>query len=175
MKQPMTQGLTRSFLAAALLLPAAFLAATLTARSGSPPGQMGAMSTQMAYFRAHNFDFGANFRRYHPGPAWILQHAQQFNLTASQKTGEAMLKMGMISTTMTDTQKLQEAYKRYAQDSSAADPARSTIHADINAVGKAQTTLAFEMVPYHLKGYALLTPAQQTLYHTLVAAPAPHS
>jgi len=40
---------------------------------------------------------------------------------------------------------------------------------DIEAIGKAQTHLALVMVPYHLKAYAMLNPAQQMLYRKLVA------
>ena len=33
------------------------------------------------YFRAHSLGFSQIFKRYHPGPYWILHNAKEFGLT----------------------------------------------------------------------------------------------
>lgn len=122
------------------------------------------------YFRAHSFDFPKNFSHYHPGPYWILHHAAAFQLTPAQTREEMRLKMGMARSTVADNRVLQQRYAQYHRDSAAATPSERVILADIHAIGVAQTTLAGEMVPYHLKSYAALDAREQALYRKLVAA-----
>ena len=119
------------------------------------------------YFRAHSLGFSQIFKRYHPGPYWILDNAKEFGLTKGQIAQEEKLKDGMAISTITDDRKLQKAYAIYKRNAAATTPNESIIKRDIYNVGKAETLLAWEMVPYHLKGYSILTPAQKKMYTTL--------
>jgi hypothetical protein len=121
------------------------------------------------YFRTHSLGFSSIFKRYHPGPYWILENKAAFHLTPGQIRREEQLKDEMAMHTIADDRALQHAYVKYAKDASAAHPALATIKNDIIRVGKAETRLAGEMVPYHLQGYALLNPAQKTTYTQLAA------
>lgn len=165
MTKIITRSLITSLLLASLWLPAHALAATA-------PNLVHMSATQKAaqqeYFRAHSFGFSQNFGHYHPGPHWVLKHQQQLKLTALQLAQETKLNNGMARLTIQDNQRLHAAYQHYGQDAAVAQPMSAHIRTDISAIGKAQTALAWEMVPYHTRGYALLTPAQQTIYHRLV-------
>ncbi|MHB1201762.1 MAG: hypothetical protein ACYCZC_01290 [Acidithiobacillus sp.] len=130
------------------------------------PGQK--MQAQK-YFQEHSLGFSAIFKRYHPGPYWILKNKQTFHLTTKQIQQETRLKEDMAKNTIADERVLQRAYKNYALYAATAEPAPSILKKDITAVGKAQTRLAWEMVPYHLQGYALLNPAQKKIYTRLAA------
>lgn len=74
----------------------------------------------------------------------------------------------MAASTIADEAVLQQAYKTYASDSAKPDLSVEQITADINGVGKAQTSVASEMVIYHVESYALLNQAQKKVYETLV-------
>ena len=126
------------------------------------------------YFRSHSFDFPSIFSAYHPGPYWILQEKDAFNLSDEQVKQQQTLKLEMAKNTIADETILKQAYKTYAADSAQLNPAIEQITADINAIGKAQTSLASEMVIYHLKSYALLNPNQKLLYVKLAAARKPN-
>ena len=119
------------------------------------------------YFRSHSLGFSEIFKRYHPGPYWILHNAKKLDLTKSQIAQEEKLKDGMAISTITDDKKLQKAYAIYKENAAVAEPKASVIKRDIYNVGKAETLLAWEMVPYHLKGYTILTPAQKNTYSML--------
>ncbi|MHB1674052.1 MAG: hypothetical protein ACYCSP_07365 [Acidobacteriaceae bacterium] len=121
------------------------------------------------YFRDHSFDFPAIFSSYHPGPYWMLKKKKDFKFTGEQVKQEEDLKMGMAKSTIQDEAILKQAYETYASDSAKLNPPVEQIMSDIDAIGKAQTSLASEMVVYHLKGYALLNPAQKKVYQRLVA------
>ena len=120
------------------------------------------------YFRAHAFGFSQNYGLYHPGPYWILHHLAPFHLTAAQKHQEMMLKLGMARTTVEDNHELKVAYARYQADSIVLHPNVGHIHADIRRIGHIQTALAFEMIPFHQRSYALLNPKQREVYRQLV-------
>lgn len=119
------------------------------------------------YFRAHSFGFPKAFGRYHPGPYWILHHAKAFHLTPVQTHEEMRLKMGMARSTVSDARALQKRYAAYRADAALANPSQKKILADIRAIGVAQTLLAGEMLTYHLKGFALLTSEQKSVYRKL--------
>ena len=119
------------------------------------------------YFRSHSLGFSEIFKRYHPGPYWILHNAKKLDLTKRQIAQEEKLKDGMAISTITDDKKLQKAYAIYKENAAVAEPKASVIKRDIYNVGKAETLLAWEMVPYHLKGYSILTPAQKNTYTML--------
>ena len=121
------------------------------------------------YFKSHSFDFPKIFSLYHPGPYWILKKKSDFGLTDVQLKQEEALKMGMAKNTIEDETALKQAYATYTADSAKPDPSPAQIVSDIEAVGKAQTSLATEMVDYHLKSYELLTPEQKKIYHDLVS------
>ena len=121
------------------------------------------------YFRTHSLGFSSIFTRYHPGPYWILKNKSAFHLTPMQIRREEQLKDEMAMRTIADDRALQHAYAKYAKDASAAYPALATIKEDISLVGKAETRLAGEMIPYHLQSYALLDPAQKVTYTQLAA------
>jgi hypothetical protein len=131
---------------------------------------MAQKSAAQDYFRSHSFDFSTIFSRYHPGPYWILQHETSFNLTASQKAKETSLKFGMAKATIKDDMALQTAYRRYQADAQKDHPSLSVIRHDIDRVGRAQTNLAKEMVPFHLQSFAVLDAVQKRTYKTLAAS-----
>lgn len=124
---------------------------------------------EQQYFGAHSFQFPSIFKRYHPGPYWILKNNSAFHLTIMQTLREKKLKYEMAMSTITDNHALQRAYANYAKDSSAAQPSLVAIKDDISQIGKAETQLAWEMIPYHLQGYALLDPTQKSTYTQLAA------
>lgn len=123
---------------------------------------------EQKYFATHSFDFSSIFKRYHPGPYWILQNKQQFKLSPDQIKYQEELKLGMAKSTISGNTALQKAYEKYAADAAAPEPSVTAINQDIEDIGKSQTHLALLMVPYHLKAYSALTPAQQTIYRKLI-------
>lgn len=124
---------------------------------------------EQKYFTMHSFDFSAMFKAYHPGPYWILHHEKEFGLTSSQKQTETRLKDGMAKATITDNRALRAAYRKYQADAAKKKPSVATLNADIGAVGRAQTQLAKEMIPYHLKSYHILNARQRGIYTSLAA------
>lgn len=90
-------------------------------------------------------------------------------MSSEQIKHQENLKFSMAKSTISGNAALQKAYKKYASDASAAEPSLAVIQKDIEDIGKAQNHLALVMVPYHLKAYSALNPAQQTLYRELVA------
>lgn len=142
------------------------------AYAATPPlSQMTAAQKQQEqkYFTAHSFDFSSMFKAYHPGPYWILHHDQDFRLTNSQKTQETKLRDEMAMATIKDNRALKAAYHQYKIDGAQPHPSVSKINADISAVGRAQTRLAKEMVPFHLQSYNLLNTKQRGVYTSLAA------
>ncbi|MHB0991528.1 MAG: hypothetical protein ACYC0M_09660 [Burkholderiales bacterium] len=120
------------------------------------------------YFKSHSFDFPKIFSLYHPGPYWILKKKSDFKLTDEQLKQEEELKLGMAKNTIEDEAVLKQAYVTYTADSAKSDTSSAQIKSDIEAIGKAQTSLATEMVDYHLQSFELLTPEQRKTYHDLV-------
>ncbi|MCL5879383.1 MAG: hypothetical protein M0016_04440 [Deltaproteobacteria bacterium] len=119
------------------------------------------------YFLSHSYNFGPIFYKYHPGPNWYLQHAKSLRLTPSQLITVKKLDAGMIKDTIIGMRNLKAAYAKYKEDSMKVNPNIKTIVNDIKKVGEAQTYLAYEMVPYHLKSYTLLTSAQKKIFNEL--------
>jgi len=149
------------------ILPGLVMASVATASllSQMSPAQKHA---QQKYFRDHAFSFSRHYGLYHPGPYWILHHKDAFHLSTVQFLRETELKFGMARATIRDNKRLKTAYQVYATDSAVLHPDLARIRSDIEVVGRAQTALAWEMVPYHQKGYALLTPTQRDTYQRLV-------
>ncbi|MHB8232180.1 MAG: hypothetical protein ACYDDB_04695 [bacterium] len=119
------------------------------------------------YFLSHSYDFGPIFYKYHPGPNWYLQHIKNLKLTPSQLIIVKRLDAGMIKDTIAGMKNLKIAYAKYKKDSMEADPSIKTIIGDIKEIGKAQTYLAYEMIPYHLKSYRLLSSSQKKIFQEL--------
>ncbi len=119
------------------------------------------------YFLSHTYDFGPIFYKYHPGPNWYLQHIKGLRLTPSQLIIIKKLDAGMIKDTILGIKNLKAAYSNYKKDSMEVAPKIKTIINDIKKIGKAQTYLAYEMVPYHLKSYSILTPSQKKIFKEL--------
>lgn len=124
---------------------------------------------EQQYFTSHSFEFSPIFKSHHPGPYWILEHVKQLQLSSAQIKQQEDLKLGMAESTISGNRALRSAYKKYAADASEIEPSLTVIERDIAEIGKAQTQLALAMVPYHLKAYAALNPAQQVIYRELVA------
>jgi hypothetical protein len=122
------------------------------------------------YFRANSLEFTTLFKRYHPGPYWILKNEKAFQLTPVQVRQETGLKDKMAMATIKADRALQQAYKTYALDAKNKNPAIKTLQRDITKVGKAETELAWEMVPYHLQGYQVLNAKQKDIYYKLAAS-----
>jgi outer membrane protein assembly factor BamB len=153
-----------------------------TAASAVPVADSGVKLSEMSaeqkkqeqqYFRDHSFEFSSLFSKHHPGPYWILARAKEFQLSPEQSKQQEELKNGMAAGTIAGNIALGKAYEKYAADAAAAEPSAATLNADIEAIGKAQTHLAQVMIPYHLKAYAALNPAQQSIYKKLLAQTSP--
>ena len=119
------------------------------------------------YFPRHSLGFPEYFYQFHPGPHWDLVNASALHLTAAQIKQEKMLEMGMMQDTQRGVMALKNAYRKYGEDAKLPNPSIRALIQDVQAVGHAQTYLGYEMIPYHLKGYRLLDPAQQVIYHRL--------
>jgi Spy/CpxP family protein refolding chaperone len=164
------------FFAGALLLPAG-VAFTAVAQSAGPQHAGARLSSmtmaqkhqEQQYFTNHSFEFSSLFKRYHPGPYWILAKSSEFKLTAAQTRQQETLKNAMAKDTIKANIALKQAYAKYATDAKLAAPSLDTLRQDIDAIGHAQTRLAQVMLPYHLDSYAALTPTQQAVYNKLVA------
>ena len=126
---------------------------------------------EQQYFTEHSFEFSSLFKSHHPGPYWILAHAKEFQLSPEQLKQQEELKNAMAESTIAGNTALKKAYEKYARDVSSSEPSVAALNSDIEAIGKAQTHLAQVMIPYHLKSYALLNPAQQSLYKKLLPNP----
>jgi Spy/CpxP family protein refolding chaperone len=121
------------------------------------------------YFLAHSLGFAPIFNLYHHSPGWILRRQKQLKLTDQQIIEEKAFKRGMQKDTHAGIAALRKAYKTYSKDAARPNPSIALIRKDIDTVGRDETRLGFEMVPYHLKGYEILTPAQQAIYAKLEA------
>lgn len=122
------------------------------------------------YFLAHSLGFAPIFNLYHHSPGWILHRRKQLKLTKTQIAEERKLARGMEKHTGADIAILRKAYKMYSSDAARPDPPLSLIKTDVDRIGRDQTRLGFEMVPYHLKGYGILSPTQRATYAQLEAA-----
>ena len=127
------------------------------------------MSGAHEYFEHHTFNFKSYFYQYHPGPHWDLVNAKKLHLSPAQIKTEKHLVEGMKSDTMRGIRELKAAYRRFKNDAAQSSPKikiNVIIH-DVKAVGRAQAFLAYEMVPYHVKGYRLLDHSQRRIYKRL--------
>ena len=138
--------------------------------AGAPARSQESRRTEtIKYFLAHSLGFAPIFNLYHHSPGWILRRQKQLKLTDQQITEEKAFKLGMQKSTGADIAALRKAYKTYSKDAARPNPPIALIRKDIEAVGRDETRLGFEMIPYHLKGYDILTPAQQAIYAKLEA------
>ena len=139
------------------------------AASDVPASDMKDTPQAMDYFHAHSFDFPQNFRFAHPGPEWFIQHASDFNFT--DKQSEEMKKMAkeMVDDTKKYDVESIKAHEKYEKDGNEKTVSESQLKSDIDKIGKAEVNLAFTMIPYHLKSYALLTSAQKKTFDDLIA------
>lgn len=124
---------------------------------------------QQRYFTEHSFEFSSLFKKYHPGPHWIIAHAQEFQLTEEQRKQQQELNNGMAKETIMANTALKSAYKTYEADAAMEEPSLEVLNNDIEAIGKAQTHLAQVMIPFHLKSYEILNPSQKAIYKKLAA------
>jgi hypothetical protein len=147
----------------------AVLAVGLNPAHAAVQGRPGAMAQRKMYFRHHSLGFPFIFFRFHPGPHWDLTHAAALHLTPQQVTEERHLTMGMMIATGRGIRRLKAAYRTYREAARAPNPSIRALVRDVMAVGRAQTYLGYVMIPFHLKGYRLLDPTQQAIYHRLAA------
>ena len=121
------------------------------------------------YFAHYSLNFKPYFYQYHPGPHWDLVNAKKLHLSPAQIKTEKHLVEGMKSDTMRGVRELKAAYRQYKHDASQASPKIKidVIINDVKAVGRAQTFLGYEMVPYHVKGYRILDHSQRLTYKRL--------
>ena len=131
------------------------------------PSNANAMEKIHMYFVHHNFGFARNFYQFHPGPHWDLMNASALHLTAEQIKKEKILVIGMMQNTEHGVMALKKAYRKYREEAKRPDPSIKVLTQDVQAVGRAQAYLGYVMIPYHMKGYRLLDPAQQAIYHHL--------
>ena len=129
-------------------------------------GDANAMVKMHMYFAHHSLGFPRHFYRFHPGPQDLI-NASALHLTAAQIKQERMLETGMMRDTKRGVMALKKAYRKYHEDAKLPNPSIRALIQDVQAVGHAQAYLGYEMIPYHLKGYRLLDPAQRVIYHRL--------
>ncbi|APZ42624.1 hypothetical protein [Acidihalobacter ferrooxydans] len=145
----------------------ASMAMGITTAEAAMPGKATSMEKMHMYFVHHNFGFARNFYQFHPGPHWDLMHASALHLTAAQIKREKMLTMSMMHDTKQGIAALKSAYRQYREYAKQPNPSIRVLIHDVQAVGRAQAYLGYEMIPYHMKGYRLLDPAQRVIYHRL--------
>ncbi len=150
-----------------VVISTAIVAMSVLAISSSYAADMSGKKGREMYFKQHTFNFPEYFYQFHPGPHWDLMNAKQLHLTPRQISAEKRLVRGMKRDTIYGITVLKAAYQRYQGDASQKTPRLSTLVSDVKAVGRAQTYLAYEMMPYHLKGYRLLNNAQKLIYYRL--------
>jgi hypothetical protein len=92
-------------------------------------------------------------------------------LSQKQVKQQEELKNAMAEATIMGTTALKKAYEEYGRDAVVPEPVNDTLKRDIEAIGEARTHLCPVMIPYHLKAYALLNLAQQSLYKKLLVQP----
>ena len=143
------------------------MAMGITTAEAAVPGKATALEKMHMYFVHHNFGFARNFYRFHPGPHWDLMNASALHLTAAQIKQEKMLVTGMMQDTKQGVVALKNAYRKYREYAKQPNPSIRVLIHDVQAVGHAQAYLGYEMIPYHIKGYRLLDPAQRVIYHRL--------
>ncbi|HUX62941.1 hypothetical protein [Sulfuricella sp.] len=131
------------------------------------PGDTNAMAKMHRYFAHHSLGFPEHFYQFHPGPHWDLMNSSALRLTPAQIKQEKMLGMGMMQDTERGIMALKKAARQYSEDAKLPNPSIRALARDVQAVGYAQAYLGYEMIPYHIKGYRLLDPAQQVIYHRL--------
>jgi hypothetical protein len=124
---------------------------------------------QQKYFTEHSFEFSPYFKKYHPGPHWIIANAKEFELTEEQSRQQKELNDGMAKATIMANKALKAAYQKYEKDAAMDEPVLEVLNNDIEAIGKAQTHLAQVMIPYHLNSYKALNDKQKAVYKKLVA------
>lgn len=134
------------------------------------PGATAQKTKAIEYFLGHSLGFAPIFNLYHHSPGWILHRRKQLKLTKAQDAEEKHYAHGMQKQTGADIAILKQAYKTYAADAARTDPSLTLIKRDVDRVGRAQTRLALEMVPFHLQGYDILTPPQRATYAKLETA-----
>lgn len=139
------------------------------ATGSSMQNQESRRTETIKYFLAHSLGFAPIFNLYHHSPGWILRRRNQLKLTDQQISEEKAFKLGVQKSTLANIAALRKAYKAYSADAARPNPSIALIKKDIDAVGGDETSLGFEMVPYHVKGYKILTPAQKATYATLEA------
>ncbi|MHB1567144.1 MAG: hypothetical protein ACYCXG_10595 [Acidiferrobacter sp.] len=146
-----------------------FLAPLAVAHQRLTHMTMAQKRAEQSYFRAHALGFSQYFGLHHPGPYWMLKQPA-LNFTATQRRQETALKNAMAHATLTDNARLRHAYAHYAAVSAVRNVHVTRVRSAVDAVGRATTALALEMVPYHRQAYHLLTTTQKAVYWRLVAA-----
>ncbi len=145
----------------------AAFAAGLNPAQAAMHGRPGTMARRGMYFMHHSLGFPFIFFRFHPGPHWDLMHTAALHLTPQQVAEEKHLAMGMMMETSRGVRQLKAAYRNYRKAARAPNPSIRALVGDVMAVGRAETYLGYVMIPFHLKGYRVLDPAQQAIYQRL--------
>ena len=158
---------TTRMIATVLLTTATFVSAP--AFAAGDMGDMSDMTKALDYFHAHSFDFPQNFRFQHPGPEWFLQHEQDFKYTDKQSAELKKMSRAMFDDMKKYDMETMKAHKKYADDAAAKMPSERELKRDIQKIGVAESDLAYTMIPFHLKSYAMLTPDQKKTFDDLIA------
>ncbi len=154
---------------AVLAMALATVAAGLSPAHAAMHGRPVTRAKRGMYFMHHSLGFPFIFFVFHPGPHWDLMHAAALHLTPQQVAEEKHLAMGMMMETGRGVRQLKAAYRNYRMAARAPNPSIRALVGDVMAVGRAQTYLGYVMIPFHLKGYRLLDPAQRIIYLRLAA------
>ncbi len=121
------------------------------------------------FFMLHSLDFAFNFYIFHPGPYWVFQNAKALKLTPAQALKEKILTKEMMNDTKAGIKVLKKAIIEYRTYAMHKNPDIKKLINDVKAVGKAETYLAYEMIPFHINGYRVLNTSQRAIYVKLAA------
>lgn len=116
------------------------------------------------FFMSHSLDFRFNFYIFHPGPFWVYKNSKVLKLTPVQALQEKMLANEMMSETKKGIKTLKKAIARYRDYARRTNPSIKKLIDYAKDVGRAETYLGYEMIPFHIKGYRLLSQSQRIIY-----------
>lgn len=122
------------------------------------------MRNMKKFFMMHSLDFAFNFYIFHPGPYWVFKNAKALKLTPAQALKEKILTKEMMNDTKSGIIVLKRAIIKYRTDAMHKNPGIKKLINDVKAVGKAETYLAYEMIPFHINGYRVLNASQRVMY-----------
>ncbi len=141
--------------------------AIMKGKAMSKAAKMRKFRRMVIFFKLHSLGFIPIFYKYHPGPMWIVKHAKYLNLTPAQIKQAKILQKGMFQETKSGIKTLKNAINQYRMSAKQTNPSIKGLIEDVKTVGKAETYLGYEMIPFHIKAYRLLNASQKIQFKKL--------